>query len=77
MDIGVHTIILDTVAYTELCRGHHGGQLLHHMPAAEYKQDGPVLRTAQLIAAEGWDVDRPLWADAAKCSPCHPGNDSH
>lgn len=22
-------------------------------------------------------VDLPLWAGAAECGPCHPGNDSH
>ncbi|MFI6340505.1 hypothetical protein [Streptomyces sp. NPDC050535] len=36
-----------------------------------------VLRTADVIAADGWEVDLPLWADAAKCGPCHPGSDSH
>ncbi|MGA5820544.1 glycine-rich domain-containing protein [Kitasatospora sp. NPDC094028] len=77
VDIGVHAIILDTVAYAELCRTHNDGQFLHHVPAVAFKEDGTVLRTAQLIAADGWDVDLPLWADAANCSPCHPGNDSH
>ncbi|SOB83775.1 hypothetical protein [Streptomyces sp. 1331.2] len=57
--------------------GSDDGHFLHHVPAVEYKNDGTVLRTAQLIAADGWDLDLPLWADAAKCSPCHPGNDSH
>ncbi|MEV7603524.1 hypothetical protein AB0O91_39765 [Kitasatospora sp. NPDC089797] len=77
VDIGVHTIILDTVAYAELCRIHNGGHFLHHVPAVEFKNDGTVLRTAELIAADGWNVDLPLWADAAKRGPCHPGNDSH
>ncbi|WP_371682403.1 hypothetical protein [Kitasatospora sp. MMS16-BH015] len=77
VDIGVHTIILDTVAYAELCDRYNDGHFLHHVPAVEFKQDGTVLRTARLVAAEGWVVDLPLWADAAQCSPCHPGNDSH
>ncbi len=77
VDIGVHTIILDTVAYAELCAKHNGGHFLHHVPAVAMKNDGTVLRTAQLVAIEGWEVDLPLWADAADCSPCHPGNDSH
>jgi hypothetical protein len=77
VDIGVHTIILDTVAYAELCRRHNGGHFLHHVPEVEFKNDGSVLKTAHRIAADGWEVDMPLWTDAAECGPCHPGNDSH
>ncbi|TDC72847.1 hypothetical protein [Streptomyces hainanensis] len=77
VDIGVHTIILDTVAYAELCDRFNDGYFLHHVPLVEYKDDGSVMRTAQRIAADGWEIDLPLWADAAKCGPCHPGNDSH
>lgn len=77
VDIGVHTIILDTVAYAELCERHNGGLFLHHIPKPTAKNDGSVLRTARLVAADGWEVDLPLWADAADCGPCHPGSDSH
>ncbi|MFD0163617.1 hypothetical protein ACFVJH_05615 [Streptomyces decoyicus] len=41
------------------------------------KNDGSVMKTAHRIAADGWEVDLPLWTDAAACGPCHPGNDSH
>jgi hypothetical protein len=77
VDIGVHTVILDTVAYADLCRRHNGGHFLHHVPEVAMKNDGSVIMTAHLLAAEGWKVDLPLWADAAGCGPCHPGNDSH
>ncbi len=77
MDIGVHTIILDTVAYAELCDKYNDGHFLHHVPKAEMKNDGSVVRTAHLVARAGWEVDLPLWEDAAECGPCHPGNDSH
>ncbi|MEV8395809.1 MULTISPECIES: glycine-rich domain-containing protein [unclassified Streptomyces] len=77
VDIGVHTIILDTIAYAELCEKHNGGHFLHHVPKAEMKNDGSVMKTAHRIAADGWEVDLSLWADAADCGPCHPGNDSH
>ncbi|MFF9526751.1 hypothetical protein ACF1DV_32970 [Streptomyces achromogenes] len=77
VDIGVHTIILDTVAYAELCDRFNGGYFLHHVPKAEMKNDGSVMRTAGIVAADGWAVDLPLWADAGTCGPCHPGNDSH
>lgn len=77
VDIGVHTIILDTVAYAELCDRHNNGHFLHHVPLVESKDDGSVMKTVHRIAAEGWEVDLPLWADAAKCGPCHPGSDSH
>ncbi len=77
VDIGVHAIILDTVAYAELCEMCNGGHFLHHVPLVEFKDDGSVMKTAHRIAADGWEVDLPLWADAAKCGPCHPGDDSH
>ncbi len=77
VDIGVHTIILDTVAYAELCDRYNDGHFLHHVPKVEMKNDGSVLRTAHRVAADGWDVDLPLWTDAAECGPCHPGNDAH
>ncbi|MEV7416604.1 hypothetical protein [Streptomyces sp. NPDC089919] len=77
VDIGVHMIILDTVAYAELCERYNGGHFLHHVPDIEFKNDGSVLKTAHRVAADGWELDLPLWSDAAQCGPCHPGNDSH
>ncbi|WAX78883.1 glycine-rich domain-containing protein [Streptomyces sp. KMM 9044] len=77
VDIGAHTIILDTVAYAELCDKYNGGHFLHHVPKVETKNDGSVIKTAHLVARAGWEVDLPLWEDAADCGPCHPGNDSH
>ncbi|MBT2490675.1 hypothetical protein J7E96_19575 [Streptomyces sp. ISL-96] len=77
VDIGVHTIILDTVAYAELCDKFNGGHFLHHVPLVEMKDDGSVMKTAHIVACNGWDVDLSLWEDAAECGPCHPGNDSH
>ncbi|MEU8520674.1 hypothetical protein [Streptomyces sp. NBC_01216] len=77
VDIGAHTIILDTVAYAELCDKYNGGHFLHHVPKVEMKNDGSVIKTAHLVARAGWEVDLPLWEDAAECGPCHPGNDSH
>ncbi|MEU5214338.1 hypothetical protein [Streptomyces sp. NPDC020742] len=77
VDIGVHTIILDTVAYAELCNKHNNGHFLHHVPKVEFKNDGSVMKTAHRIAGDGWEVDLSLWTDAANCGPCHPGNDSH
>lgn len=50
---------------------------LHHVPEVEMKNDGSVMKTAHRVAADGWEVDWPLWADAAKCGPCHHGNDAH
>ncbi|MER5201402.1 hypothetical protein ACWD3J_38750 [Streptomyces sp. NPDC002755] len=73
VDIGVHTVILDTVTYLDLCNRFNSGHFLHHIPETDFKDDGSVLRTADVIAADGWEVDLPLWADAAKCSPCPPG----
>ncbi|MGA4973828.1 MULTISPECIES: hypothetical protein [Streptomyces] len=77
VDVGVHTIILDTIAYAELCDRYNGGRFLHHVPLVEMKNDGSVMKTAHLVARAGWEVDLPLWEDAATCGPCHHGNDSH
>jgi hypothetical protein len=77
VDIGVHTIILDTVAYAELCARFNGGHFLHHVPEVDMKNDGSVMKTAHFVAADGWEVDLSLWQDAADCGPCHPGSDSH
>ncbi|WNI34472.1 hypothetical protein [Streptomyces sp. ITFR-6] len=78
IDIGVHAMILDTVAYAEFCERYNGGAYLHHVPLVEMKGDGSVSRTADLIARAGFTVDRPLWAaDSAKCTPCRPGEDGH
>lgn len=77
VDVGVHTIILDTVAYAELCDRFNDGHFLHHVPKVEFKNDGSVMKTAHRVAADGWELDPPLWGDAAKCGPCHPGSDSH
>jgi hypothetical protein len=77
VDIGVHAIILDTVAYAELCEKYNGGEFLHHVPKVDFKKDGSVMKTLSRVAADGWEVDLSLWADAAECGPCHPGNDSH
>ncbi|WP_432086905.1 hypothetical protein [Streptomyces sp. bgisy095] len=77
VDVGVHTIILDTVSYAELCDRYNDGYFLHHVPLVEMKNDGSVMKTAHLVARAGWEVDLPLWEDAATCGPCHHGNDSH
>ncbi|MFJ5608471.1 glycine-rich domain-containing protein [Streptomyces sp. NPDC093221] len=78
IDIGVHTMILDTMAYADFCDHHNGGAFLHHVPEISVKGDGSVARTARRVAAHGFDVDWPLWAaDAAKCTPCRPGEDGH
>ena len=77
VDIGVHTVILDTVAYLGLCERYNAGHFLHHVPVVDMKNDGSVMKTAHVIATDGWEVDLPLWADAAACGPCFPGNDAH
>lgn len=78
VDIGVHTLILDTPTWQMLCERYNDGQFLHHVPLVEMKRDSSVMRTAEIIARNGFEVDLPLWEiDANKCGPCHPGSDSH
>ncbi|MFJ4126511.1 glycine-rich domain-containing protein [[Kitasatospora] papulosa] len=78
VDIGVHMVMLDTKAYFALCDRFNGGTYLHHVPKIDMKDDGSVARTAEILAAAGWDVDQPLWAaDSSACTPCRPGEDGH
>lgn len=78
VDTAVHAFILDTVNYREFCARHFDGRFLEHVPEIEFKYDGSVLRTAEVIEANGFAIDRPLWErDGAKCTPCHPGSNCH
>ncbi|MFH9613792.1 hypothetical protein ACH4MM_08585 [Streptomyces pratensis] len=78
VDIGVHMVMLDTVEYFALCERFNGGAYLHHVPEVEMKGDDSVAHTADILAAAGWNVDRPLWAaDSSACTPCRPGEDGH
>ncbi|MFG2753959.1 glycine-rich domain-containing protein [Streptomyces xanthophaeus] len=78
VDIGVHAFILDTVNYRNFCATHMDGGFLDHIPEVNRKGDGSVIRTAEIIAANGFAVDWSLWAkDALSCTPCRPGEDGH
>ncbi|WP_327170158.1 hypothetical protein [Streptomyces sp. NBC_01336] len=44
LDIGVHTMILDTVAYAEFCERYNGGAYLH--PRAAGRDEGRRVRVA-------------------------------
>lgn len=78
VDIAVHVFILDTKNYREFCAEHFGGRFLEHIPEIEFKYDGSVERTAQIIAENGFPVDWKLWErDFAKCGPCRPGENCH
>jgi hypothetical protein len=77
VDTAVHAFILDTRNYADFCQRYHG-QFLHHVPEIDRKADGTVARTAQIIEANGFPVDWPLWQhDFSKCSPCYPGSNCH
>ncbi|WP_181801137.1 hypothetical protein [Streptomyces shenzhenensis] len=48
------------------------GQFLHHVPKVDMKSDGSVAKTAHIVAVHGWEVDLPLWTDAAELRPVPP-----
>lgn len=78
VDMAVHAFILDTVHYRQFCATHFDGKFLEHVPEIEFKYDGSVTRTADLIQANGFTIDRPLWErDALQCTPCAPGSNCH
>ncbi len=71
VDIGVHTLILDTPVYFAFCEVYNGGKYKHHAPLIERRNDGLVIRTANVIREQGFTPDEELWAmDGADCSPC-------
>ncbi|MQS04375.1 hypothetical protein [Streptomyces alkaliterrae] len=71
VDIGVHTLILDTPVYFAFCDVYNGGRYKHHAPLIERRNDGLVIRTADIIREQGFEPDDELWAmDGANCSPC-------
>ncbi|WP_246561719.1 hypothetical protein [Streptomyces roseirectus] len=69
VDVGVHTIILATVAYAELCGKYDGGHFPHHVPKVQTDNDGSAVKTVHLVARAGWEVDLPLREDAAEARP--------
>jgi hypothetical protein len=79
VDMGVHQIILDTPLYFAFCDQYNGGKYKHHAPLIERRRDGTVMRTAELLCRNGFDVDDELWSvDASDCSPCdNKTPDSH
>ncbi|WP_261808973.1 hypothetical protein [Nonomuraea sp. C10] len=78
VDIAVHAFILDTRNYREFCAQHFDGRFLEHVPEIGFKYDGSVERTAHILAANGFEVDWPLWErDFSQCTPCAPGTDCH
>ncbi|MEF3112387.1 hypothetical protein [Streptomyces chrestomyceticus] len=71
VDIGVHQLILDTPLYFAFCDQYNGGKYKHHAPLIKRRCDGTVMRTADLISKNGFEVDTELWAvDESDCSPC-------
>ncbi|MFD8089006.1 hypothetical protein [Streptomyces malaysiensis] len=71
VDQGVHQIILDTPTYWAICEKYNQGRYKHHAPLIERRRDGIVMRTAALIAKNGFAIDAELWeVDASDCGPC-------
>ncbi|WP_369188716.1 hypothetical protein [Streptomyces sp. R08] len=71
VDIGIHQIILDSPVYFAFCELYNGGKYKHHAPLVERRRDGTVMRTADVIAQHGFEVDAELWeVDRADCGPC-------
>ncbi|MFI6081499.1 hypothetical protein ACIBBB_11085 [Streptomyces sp. NPDC051217] len=71
VDVAVHQLILDTPLYWAFCAEYNSGAYKHHAPLVRRRCDGLVLRTAELLRDNGFEVDEELWAkDEADCSPC-------
>lgn len=71
VDIGWHTFILHTVAYTEYCQAAFGFYL-HHNPFTESEQRTiarPITDTVEFMEQNGIVYDPKLWESAACCSP--------
>ncbi|MDQ0942954.1 hypothetical protein [Streptomyces sp. V1I1] len=71
VDVAVHQLILDTWLFFAMCDQYNNGTYKHHAPLIRRRCDGTVLRTAELLRDNGFEVDDELWAkDEATCSPC-------
>jgi hypothetical protein len=71
VDQGVHQIILDTPVYFAICERYNGGRYKHHAPLIERRRDGIVMRTAEIIRKNGFEIDMELWeVNASDCGPC-------
>ncbi|MFH0521824.1 hypothetical protein ACHBTE_32180 [Streptomyces sp. M41] len=71
VDQGVHQIILDTPVYFAICEQYNAGRYKHHAPLIQRRRDGIVMRTAEIIRGNGFEVDTELWeVDASDCGPC-------
>lgn len=71
VDKGVHQVYLDTPVLFAFFAAYNGGAFKHHAPFIQRRRDGIVLRTADLLRANGFEPDEELWAvDGANCSPC-------
>ncbi|MEU2763849.1 MULTISPECIES: hypothetical protein [unclassified Streptomyces] len=71
VDKGVHQIYLDTPVLFAFFAAYNGGEFKHHAPFIQRRRDGIVLRTADMLRANGFTPDDELWfVDGANCSPC-------
>jgi hypothetical protein len=71
VDAGVHQIILDTPVYFAFCEVYNGGRYKHHAPTLVRRGDGLVMRTFDVLQAQGFTPDEILWnGDGEDCSPC-------
>lgn len=77
VDIGWHTFILYTVAYTEYCQKAFG-RYIHHTPNMGDKVARPLKDTVDFFKANGITYDPELWgAKTTACddAPCGQGFD--
>ncbi|WP_170994569.1 hypothetical protein [Streptomyces sp. BPSDS2] len=71
VDKGVHQIYLDTPVLFAFFAAYNSGEFKHHSPFIQRRRDGIVLRTADMLRANGFTPDDELWSvDGANCSPC-------
>ncbi|MDR7277748.1 glycine-rich domain-containing protein [Catenuloplanes atrovinosus] len=76
VDIGWHTLILDTAAYAGLCQ-RIAGRFIHHLPddPSDTGNGLPLTAATAAIVTAGYRLDLPLWTSGgtADCTQCHSG----
>ncbi|MGP3963261.1 glycine-rich domain-containing protein [Nonomuraea sp. 3N208] len=76
VDLGWHTFILDTHAYSQFCQ-RIAGRFLHHNPEEPGGDKAAFVArlgdTIQAMRALGLTVDSELWLASAECSQCYAG----
>lgn len=68
VDLGWHSLMLDSLVYFALCGVINGGKYIHHVPDTLPGEQFPALRSTVGAMAEYGPVNPALWPETAGCT---------